>query len=209
LAHADRPLAWALIARLADMPGGADCLLANTQWVRPDRPTETLGVFLVLVLAPAAFTIPQYPEILARAAAIADDHLIAMIPFVIGQGPLTAELIGELLANGFWQSFFARVMQSQAADLQRMAIYLVTLFLPIGWIELFGTYLEFIVQWMELPEIAGEVLAFIVDCSLYHQAIDIIEQTGLLEYFQGLADDPTFGALAQTLLGNVAQNRAG
>jgi hypothetical protein len=208
LTHAHLPLAWALIARIAEMPGGADCLLANTEWVRPDRPAEAFGVFLVLARSPSAFTLRQYPEVLAGAATVANDQLLAMLPFVVGQGPLTPELLGKLVTNGFIPIFFEKVMQSRTADLQRVAIYLVTLFLSVGWIDWFGTYLQYVVHWMELPEIASEVLTFIVECSVYQQAITIIQQVGLLEYFQGISGDPNIGPLAQRLLANVGQNHA-
>jgi hypothetical protein len=60
---------------------------------------------------------------------------------------------------------------------------------------------------MELPEIAGEVVAFIVECSVYPQAIQIIQQIGLIGYFQELEKDPNFQTLARRLLANAAGNR--
>jgi hypothetical protein len=210
LMHADEPLAWALIARMGEMPGGGECLIKNTEWVIDSRIRESLGIFLILARNPTvrdhAYALGLYPTLIARAAAVPDDYLITALPFLISQGPLTAELLGLFLSNGFWQSFLDHAMRSQTPDVQRMAMYLVTLFLPVGWIDLFGTYLGYAIQWMNLPDIASEVLNFIIACSVYSQAVKIIAQVGLVEYFEALADDPNFGPIAQTFLANVAQH---
>jgi hypothetical protein len=121
----------------------------------------------------------------------------------MGQRPLTRELLEQLAVNGFWEAFLGNVMGSQTTDIQRMAIYLVSLFLQIGWVEMFATYLQFIVAWMHIQEIANEVLTFVVQCSVFPQAAALVCQIGLLEYFQELASDPDFGAQAAALLDNV------
>jgi hypothetical protein len=74
--------------------------------------------------------------------------------------------------------FLGATMRSGSSDLQRLAIGLATLFLPV-------------VRRLHHPDVVSQVLTFIVDCS-----IDPEGRQPLIESFEQLVGDPDFGPQA-------------
>jgi serine/threonine protein kinase len=203
---------WVLLTTLAGSSAGAECLLANPQWLDGARsnPKGAFRVLVVLGTVPAVrralAALPEYPAFLAACCDVgSDDELLAAIPVVIRRTQISAGLLKSLSLEGFWAGYFRAVAGSQSTEVHLNCLVLVNDFVRAGWTEEFGEYLRAVTRLWSLPELAATAVSLLVSASYLPEGARAIAGLNILDDLEQLCGDKHYGPSAARILDNTSR----
>jgi hypothetical protein len=200
---------WALIAKLADSPGGSIFLRGTTTWL-DNAAKNVRGAFTVFMLLfqnvktrKQMSLLPQYPGLLKLASELNDAEILIAISHIARKGEIKDTLVTKFSTEGLWKSYFESVSRFQNVEVQENCMAMVDAFCRVGWTEEFSGYLRYLAALLQIPELANGSIRVMVALSCRKESIPVIRELNVLDYFQNLRQHQYYAQLAEALVNNV------
>jgi hypothetical protein len=116
---------------------------------------------------------------------------------------LTEDLLNNVQICGFRDQSFNNAARSSSLNVERNAAYLVTLYREIGYLDVFAALVEAVIDWVDVPEISGDMSAFTANSSVGLEIAVQRYERHRREYCERLRNDRDFRAYVERFPKNV------